>query len=190
MYFTCIRFLFSARLQSDFDSSRGGTLYGNALVYVNNTSYARRCGRFPCNSASDTPTQSRVCNTYGPMTCYGISSNGVLALLLSYYSLILIYMALNIQRVCNNCGQLLYGKNGTRWTKKPHIYIKGRIALQNLGEEARQYHAFVTKDDEEETTVCDAACLGEYCETRRTQYKQNREQKLRQEANNNFYLRD
>ncbi len=87
------------------------------------------------------------------------------------------------QKVCNNCGVLLWGKNGTTWVKKPHISIKGRISAENLGDADKQYHVFVSKEGEEETAVCDGECLDQYVKIRKDQYLKYRESKLRAEAN-------
>lgn len=91
-------------------------------------------------------------------------------------------MALNTQIVCNSCGTLLKGKHGMRFENKPHIFIKGRITLENRGDELNRWHMFVTKTDDEETTVCNLVCLEEYLNMREAQYKKYREQNLRKEA--------
>lgn len=91
-------------------------------------------------------------------------------------------MALLTQVVCNGCGVLLRGKHGQRFEEKPHMSIRGRITLENLGDEAKHWHMFITKADDEETTVCDAKCFETYCKVREQQYKKYREDKLRAEA--------
>lgn len=95
-------------------------------------------------------------------------------------------MALNLQTVCNSCGKLLYGKHGKEQVAEPFIYIKGRISLQNLGEYPKKYYQFVTRDDNEETTVCDTECLNDYIELRKKEYKRIREERLRKEAGDNW----
>lgn len=92
-----------------------------------------------------------------------------------------------MQTVCNSCGTLLFGKHGIEQVKKPHIYIKGRICLQNLGEKDHQYHIFVTQVDDEETTVCNVDCLNDYLGMKKTQFKKTREAKLRAEASDPSY---
>lgn len=96
-------------------------------------------------------------------------------------------MAKQLNTVCNMCGVTLYGKHGIEQVQAPYIYIHGRIALQNQGEGTRKYHTFVTRDDEEETTVCDVKCLGDYLNLRKNEYKRIREEKLRAEAGSGRY---
>lgn len=68
------------------------------------------------------------------------------------------------------------------YEKRPYLSIIGRITLENLGERDHKWHMFITKEDHEETTVCDTECLKIYLETRQRLYKEYREKQLRAEA--------
>lgn len=91
-------------------------------------------------------------------------------------------MALQLQIVCNGCGILLKGKHGQRYENKPHLFIKGRITLEGIGDTDKKWHMFLTKSDDEETTVCNTQCLKDYCDLRQKLYTEYRQRELRKEA--------
>lgn len=72
-------------------------------------------------------------------------------------------MAILDQYVCDNCGTLLYGKQGVADIHKDYLSIKGTITFQTYNTKTRKREfVYITDVPNQLSTFCNTECLKQY----------------------------
>ena len=73
-------------------------------------------------------------------------------------------MATIQQTMCDHCGKLLKGKEGTAWVNEDFINVPSNVTLVRWNKElGRDVFVYIGKKDRSETlSFCDHRCFGDY----------------------------
>lgn len=99
-------------------------------------------------------------------------------------------MAKNTNFTCDACGTVLWGRDRAAYIKKDSLQINGQILEKTVDPKTEwEDLTFITHSRTDSLSFCNTECLVDFIEQRRAMWKVKKEQRLRDEATENFQQR-
>lgn len=95
------------------------------------------------------------------------------------------------QQLCDGCGKIITGQQGTVYYRKPAILISGQIGVYEVDPHSKwRDHWYATPHANCELAFCNIECVQEYLEHRLTIAKRKKMEHLQREASDEYMRRD